>query len=283
MSEHQNTHASRGVVKVLEAYCQSFPDQMARLLDLVNCRNFTSADLRSIARSAHAEAHRMAGAAQCMGFREVGRELGRIEARLEKTISQKRRDANEDLDVVVEKIAVISTMMDQIRPENSRLISRDLLGTQASAEEDLRLADHTDLTSQRILFADDDPFVRSILQTTLESLGVDELKSVASGLEVLNAIRDFKPDIIITDWHMQPISGLELLQHIRSGTTPLASDTPIIFFTSQRDRESRMQALVHGANRILTKPVSPDVLSKTISEVVAAQAFVILADSGVSA
>jgi CheY-like chemotaxis protein len=263
----------RSVQDVIEAYCASFPDQMSRLMDLLNCRHFSSANVLEIAKTVYAEVHRMHGAAQCLGFRDLGRELARIEARLEKGLRLRRRTIEEDLESVVEKIAQIALMAPTIIPENSRLISRNLIDEDQSEEagtsEPQSMTDA--LSSQRILFADDDPHVRDLVESTLKSLGVVHLKSVSSGLEVLNSIRDFSPDIIITDWQMQPVSGLELLECVRNGGTSLEKSAPIIFFTSNRSRESRMQALVHGASHLLTKPVSPEILSKTLLEVISAR------------
>lgn len=263
----QKKHPIRNVI---EAYCTTFPDQMSRLIDLLNCRHFSSANPLEIAKSVYAEVHRMSGAAQCLGFRDLGRELTRIETKLEKGLRLRRHSIDGDLQFAVDKIAEISLMSPSIIPENSRLISRDLIGEDDDAGIALSETQSMSeaLATQRILFADDDPHVRALIENTLRSLGVIHLMSVASGLEVLNSIHEFKPDIIITDWQMQPVSGLELLECVRNGGTQLAKDTPIIFFTSNRSRESRMQALVHGANHLLTKPVSPDILSRTIHDVI---------------
>ena len=164
----------------------------------------------------------------------------------------------------------LSSIQSEIRPELSRLVQNKLLPELS----DEPLADSeviTALQNQRILFADDDPFVRDILERTLAMLGVKKTRAVMSGLDVLNEIRDFQPDAIITDWYMEPVSGIELLEFIRNGGTIIPKNTPVIFFTSKRDVASRMQAEMLGANRVLTKPVSPQILAKTLHDAIVSQ------------
>ena len=121
---------------------------------------------------------------------------------------------------------------------------------------------------EKILCAEDDPYTRERIQSTLMDMGAGELHVAASGYEVLKVLNDFEPTVIITDWHMEPVSGLELLRCIRRGGTGLPANTPVIFFTSQKDTESTMTANRNGVNMVIGKPVLPSTLRDNVLKVV---------------
>ena len=116
----------------------------------------------------------------------------------------------------------------------------------------------------KVILADDDKHVQAVMRATLENLGITQIETTDSGLALLNRASATQPDIIITDWEMQPVSGLELLQCVRNGASPLRKDTPMIFFTNEQDHQAMQSALLNGADRFLKKPVSPEILRKSI-------------------
>lgn len=263
---HQNE-----LIEVIEEYCQDFPDRLASLFDLVRYSHYSTAKAADVVRNIHDEVHRMAGAAQCMGFRDLGRELSKLEAKLTKGMTTRRFEVEDVLRETTEKLIDISNMLPDIKPENSRVLQ--IVNEEGIKQSLIReFADEPDvfefLAGIRILLADDDEYVRSSIAATLTECGAGELRAVNSGLEVLKAIREFKPDVIVTDWHMKPVSGLELLQCIRKGGTDLSPDTPVIFFSSEKDQTNYMQASCEGASRFLRKPVSPVTLVRTLKQTV---------------
>ncbi|MAI89130.1 MAG: hypothetical protein CBB65_01430 [Hyphomonadaceae bacterium TMED5] len=210
----------------------------------------------------------MSGAAQCMGFRALGREFSRAEERLARAIKSPKVNFDDLYEALIMRLDKIEDLMDEVTPEHSRLISNDLL----SEDDELNASDKGSveeavLQSSRILVADDDPYVREILQNYLQDMGVGELEIRTSGLEVLQALKSFAPDVIITDWNMAPVTGKELLNTIRAGEAEIDSSTPVIFFTANNDKLSRMQIEHSGADHFLTKPVSPKVLRTTLLRV----------------
>ena len=207
----------------------------------------------------------MSGAAQCMGFRALGREFSRAEERLARALKSSKVDFEELYDALIMRLDKIEDLMDEVTPEHSRLISHNLLAEDET--ENSGSVEEAVLQSSRILVADDDPYVREILQNYLQDMGVGELEILTSGLEVLQALKSFAPDVIITDWNMAPVTGKELLNTIRAGEAEIDSSTPVIFFTANNDKLSRMQIEHSGADHFLTKPVSPKVLRTTLLRV----------------
>jgi two-component system cell cycle response regulator len=102
----------------------------------------------------------------------------------------------------------------------------------------------------RILIAEDSPMCRKLLETILEKKPY-ELCSVANGREALDAFAHFCPDIIITDWMMPDVSGIELCRQIRKAQDGRAY---IILVTQKSEKEDVIEALDAGADDYVTKP-----------------------------
>ena len=67
-----------------------------------------------------------------------------------------------------------------------------------------------DISKVRFLIAEDNPFMRSILRMLLGAFGVHDLAEAKDGAEAYGKLRDTQPDIILVDWEMEPVSGIEL-------------------------------------------------------------------------
>lgn len=108
---------------------------------------------------------------------------------------------------------------------------------------------------QRILVIDDDDTVRSFLKRGLyyEGYAVDVADSGESGLKQLLGTY---PDLVILDWMMPGLDGIEVLQRLRAGDENL----PVIMLTGRDTAEDQVRGLEAGANDYVTKPISFDVL-----------------------
>ncbi|MDP9268637.1 MAG: response regulator transcription factor [Acidobacteriota bacterium] len=102
---------------------------------------------------------------------------------------------------------------------------------------------------RRILVVDDEPQITRVLRTTLSSRGYD-LRVANDGETALEIMKDWTPDLVITDLGMPNMNGLELCKHIRA-TTQL----PIIVLSVKGEERTKVQALDAGADDYVTKPV----------------------------
>lgn len=109
----------------------------------------------------------------------------------------------------------------------------------------------------RVLVADDDPTSRLITQTTLRSLG-HECETVADGVQAWNAVQTRHPDVVISDWMMPGMTGIELCQHIRSETSD--AYVYVILLTSQGTLDQAIEGMRSGADDYLIKPLDPQAL-----------------------
>jgi DNA-binding response OmpR family regulator len=106
-----------------------------------------------------------------------------------------------------------------------------------------------------ILFADDDATSRLIAKTTLRSLG-HECLTVDDGAQAWDAFQSRQPDVVISDWLMPGLSGLELCRRIRACTT--GGYTYFIMVTGQGGREQVIEGMIAGADDYLVKPLDPE-------------------------
>ena len=103
----------------------------------------------------------------------------------------------------------------------------------------------------RLLLADDDPKLRQFLELELGEEGY-AVQSAASGMEALLAIRQAKPELVILDWMLPDLSGVEVCQRLRS--TGLG--VPVLMLTGRDAVADRVEALDAGADDYLVKPFS---------------------------
>ena len=272
MKMQKNSEIMRGVVS---RYCKEFPGQIATLVHDVDGRMQAQTRHSELISHLQNELHRLGGTAHCMGFKFLGRELESLLGELSELPVSDATACERELSGMLRRIDDIGRYRTDLTPGNSKLLNRqsaldDLIAAEQQGEPglDVRKAKQRVLSRERILFADDDAFVRELIEKALVDLGAQELKSASSGAEVLKELESFQPTIIITDWKMQPINGLELLRKVRGNQTSIAPDTPIIFFTSVKNRQDKIQANRLGLNKLLPKPVLPESMVEAVLSIV---------------
>lgn len=106
---------------------------------------------------------------------------------------------------------------------------------------------------KRVLLADDDQLLASLLNFRLKKSGYDVHHS-SNGKEVKEYLKTEMPDIIVSDIMMPYFSGIELIDFVRN---ELKSNTPIIIISSAGNEQNVLSAFELGANDFITKPISP--------------------------
>lgn len=107
----------------------------------------------------------------------------------------------------------------------------------------------------RILFADDDFFVRSVMGSVIESHGWRAILA-SNGKEAYEAYQESYPNVIVLDVAMPVMSGFEVAQLIRKSD----SQTPILFYSALADEKFLIQALKFGGRFYITKNYSEELL-----------------------
>ncbi|APX74096.1 response regulator [Achromobacter insolitus] len=120
-----------------------------------------------------------------------------------------------------------------------------------------------------ILVADDSATMRMIVQATLTGAGWKVL-TAGNGQEALEMARSHPVDLVVSDWNMPVMGGLELIQGLRQEDEYV--DVPVLVLTTEDDVDSKMAARDLGVCGWLSKPVDPDVLVELASELLDEQA-----------
>jgi two-component system chemotaxis response regulator CheY len=117
----------------------------------------------------------------------------------------------------------------------------------------------------RILVVDDFPSMRRILRNLLNKIGISEVEKAENGAEAYEKLRNSKFDLVIADWNMEPVTGLELIQRVRNDAR--VAGTPFIMVTAESKTENVIEAKKAGVNNYIVKPFTADVLKAKIAAV----------------
>ena len=104
----------------------------------------------------------------------------------------------------------------------------------------------------KLLVADDSATMRLCVTYLLRELGVRHLDEAANGAIAFSMFRRKHYDLIITDWSMPLVDGLELLRAVRGGN--LRNDTPVLLLTIGADHLKLREAMASGATGFVPKP-----------------------------
>lgn len=111
-----------------------------------------------------------------------------------------------------------------------------------------------------ILIVDDSATMRMLLKRELRLAGWDDVQEASDAPSALEAVASSDVSLVLSDWHMPTMSGLELLRRLRghSDTTQLG------FITCEADQDQRAHALRAGAKFLITKPVDHEALDRHV-------------------
>ena len=111
------------------------------------------------------------------------------------------------------------------------------------------------IENKRILIVDDEASMRTLIRRMLSRMGMANLLEAASGAEALQLLAATPVDLVICDWNMPAMSGMELFQRARS----LKPDLVFLMLTGRADAESHAAARQAGVAAFLVKPIAaPD-------------------------
>jgi len=125
-----------------------------------------------------------------------------------------------------------------------------------------------DFNHLRFLVVDDNAHMRRIVRTLLHGFGGREVYEAEDGAAGLEGFNGHNPDIVITDWAMPILDGLELTQMIRKPDANANPYVPIIMLSGHSEKNRVMQARDAGVTEFLAKPIAAKALYERILSVV---------------
>lgn len=122
----------------------------------------------------------------------------------------------------------------------------------------------------RLLVADDSRMIRKLIRELLQDLGFVSIDEAPDGAAALTLFREKPYDLVLTDWNMPTLSGIDLLRAIRTG--PVRHETPVVLFTADVSARRMVEALESGANGFVAKPFAVPALCEKILRIIASVA-----------
>ena len=113
-----------------------------------------------------------------------------------------------------------------------------------------------------ILLVDDYEFIRTILERMLQQLGYQNLRMAADGVDALHLLRTRPVDLVITDYHMPEMDGIDLFRSMQQG--PVLAKIPVLLISGVPTEKFVTQALAIGIQSTLNKPFRAEQLDQEI-------------------
>ena len=109
-----------------------------------------------------------------------------------------------------------------------------------------------------ILIVDDYKTMLRIIRTLLNQLNFVNVVEASDGITALEKMRSKPPELVISDWNMEPMTGLQLLREVRADDT--LKDTPFIMITAESKTENVVAAKEAGVSNYIVKPFNAETL-----------------------
>ena len=114
-----------------------------------------------------------------------------------------------------------------------------------------------DFSRLNVLVADDCSHMRQLVRTILYAFGCLNVYDAADGTQAISMLQKHQVDILIVDWMMTPMDGIELTKNIRTADVAPNPYLPIIMLTAHTRMQNILQAREAGVTEYLAKPLTP--------------------------
>ena len=117
----------------------------------------------------------------------------------------------------------------------------------------------------RILVVDDFASMRNIIKGLLKQIGFQNIEEAKDGSTALEKLKIGKFDLVICDWNMPKVPGIEVLKAVRND--PRLKDLPFLMVTAKAKKDNVMEAVKAGVNQYIVKPFTAETLQKKIEKI----------------
>ena len=125
------------------------------------------------------------------------------------------------------------------------------------------------LKNLKVLIVDDHKTMLKIIRNLLGQIGISQVDEAYDGQEALQKLVQKKYDLIISDWNMMPMTGLQLVQFVRNDLTYGHKNAPFIMVTAESRPENVMEAKKAGVDNYIVKPFSAETIELKIKSTLA--------------
>jgi two-component system chemotaxis response regulator CheY len=121
--------------------------------------------------------------------------------------------------------------------------------------------------NMNILIVDDYSTMLRIIRNLLKQLGFSNVDEATDGGQAFDMVKKKEYGLIISDWNMEPVTGIEFLRNVRGSGQGFAN-TPFIMVTAESKTENVVQAKQAGVNNYIVKPFNAETLKTKMASVI---------------
>jgi DNA-binding response OmpR family regulator len=126
-----------------------------------------------------------------------------------------------------------------------------------------------DLRKVDVLVVDDNAHMRTLVRQVLTAMGIGSTREASDGMAAFAMLKERRADVIITDWMMEPLNGIEFVRLLRTAADSPDPEVAVIMLTGHTERSRIVEARDAGVDELLAKPFSPRALFDRVHEVLA--------------
>jgi two-component system chemotaxis response regulator CheY len=126
------------------------------------------------------------------------------------------------------------------------------------------MASHIDF-GIKVLVADDFATMRKIVRNILKQIGFEDIIEVEDGNAAFQVLKTEKIGLVVTDWNMPNLSGIELVQKMRENSA--TATVPVLMVTAEGLKENVITAIKAGVNNYVVKPFTAETLQEKIEAI----------------
>ena len=119
----------------------------------------------------------------------------------------------------------------------------------------------------KVLIVDDHKTMLRIVRNLLSQISISDVDEASDGQDALQKLARNKYDLVLSDWNMMPMTGLQLLQYVRTDSTYEHKHVPFIMITAESRPENVMEAKQAGVDNYIIKPFNAETLETKIKSV----------------
>ncbi len=116
-----------------------------------------------------------------------------------------------------------------------------------------------------VLVVDDAATMRRIVRSLLRELGLKNIREAEDGVIALDSLKTHKMDLVVSDWSMPNMNGLELLQEMKADDG--LKHIPVLMVTAESKKENIMQAVQAGVSNYIVKPFNSQTLEEKLHKI----------------
>lgn len=118
----------------------------------------------------------------------------------------------------------------------------------------------------KVLVVDDFPTMRRIVKNLLKQLGFENIDEAEDGVQALKKLQAGEYGLVISDWNMPNMEGIDLLKNVRQSAEPLRS-IPFLMVTAEAEKEKVIEAIKAGVDNYIVKPFTAELLTEKLSKI----------------